>query len=200
MQINTDPLRNKQRIYIGGNRGVNEVFGLAKEVLAKVGKPVDFYALGDEANFTDAPVVMIKGGEGLENGSAIFRKLDIHILLIHNVIDELPTDYTSFNQFVSEFEKLADDLPKAGTYLYSTDDNVATMIGKKEREDVTPIEYSALNGEKSGNGFLVKHKDEKFSFTSADPHFLSHAGAVKALLKRIGVSNAQFYAALKSLA
>ena len=104
MQINTDLLKNKQRIYIGGNHGVKKIYNLTKHVLTAIGKPADFFAVGEENELTDAPIVIIKGGDELENGNAVFHQLDIHILLIHRIDEDVPEPYKSFEEYISQFE------------------------------------------------------------------------------------------------
>ena len=68
MNINTEPIQNKQRIYIGGTNHVDEIFELIRHVLTEIDKPADFYTVGEEDSFTDAPIVFIKGGDEPENG------------------------------------------------------------------------------------------------------------------------------------
>jgi UDP-N-acetylmuramate: L-alanyl-gamma-D-glutamyl-meso-diaminopimelate ligase len=184
MHIDKNLIKNKQRILIGGTHGVAEIQHIIKTVVNHIHKPADFVDLSEAPHLTDAPTVIMIGGDGPENGNDLFNELNIHILLIHQLNDFVPAGYASFNEYVDQFEKLADALPKAGTFLYNEADDVALMIGKKEREDVKNIEYSAIDAIEGVN---------------SDPEFLGQAGAAKALLKRIGVSESQFIAGLKTL-
>lgn len=198
MQINTDLLKNKQRIYIGGNHGVKKIYNLTKHVLTAIGKPADFIAVGEENELTDAPIAIIKGGDELENGKAVFHQLDIHILLIHRIDEDVPEPYKSFEEYISQFESLADNLPKAGTFLFFEGDNVATLMGKKEREDVRNIEYTPLPVDTLEDGYNFLFGSKKIKVASTSKRFPAHAAGAKALLNRIGVSDAQFYDALKT--
>jgi len=198
MQINTDLLKNKQRIYIGGNHGVKKIYSLTKHVLTAIGKPADFFSVGEENELSDAPIVIIKGGDELENGKAVFHQLDIHILLIHRIDEDVPEPYNSFEEYIGQFEALADNLPKAGTFLFFEGDNVATLMGKKEREDVRNIEYAALPVDTLEDGYNFLFGSEKIKVASTSKRFPAHAAGAKALLNRIGVSDAQFYEALKT--
>lgn len=199
MQINIDQLRNKQRIYIGGNHGVNKIYNLVKHVLEHIQKPADYYTVGEENELTDAPIVLIKGGDEVVNGEALFHQLDVHILLIHRIDDDIPEGYSSFENYIAQFETLADYLPKSGTFLFYEGDNVATLMGKKEREDVRNVEYVALEASKTDDGYLLAYQGEEIYIKSTSKRFPNHAGGAKALLNRIGVSDAQFYSALKTL-
>lgn len=198
MQINTDLLKNKQRIYIGGNHGVNKIYGLVQHVLETIGKPADYYSVGEDFTPSDAPIVLIKGGDELTDGKALFHQLGIHILLIHRIDEDVPAPYQSFEEYIAQFELLADNLPKAGTFLFFEGDNVATLMGKKEREDIKNIEYSELKTEQLEDGYQVINGSEKIHVKSTSKRFPKHAAAAKALLNRIGVSDAQFFEALKS--
>ncbi len=200
MQIDTAPIKNKQRIYIGGTRGVEEIFDLCQLVVNHVGKEVDFYSIGEETNFTDAPVIIIKGGDEKADGKPYFHDLDLHILLIHRIGERLPAGYQSFDEVVLEYEKLADQLPKAGSLVYFEDDHVATMIGKKEREDVKSFEYKALKCKQTDDGFIFEPGDEHIVIRTDNEGFPNHAAGAKMLLGRIGISKKQFYSALKTLA
>ncbi|MEQ8552502.1 MAG: hypothetical protein RIC53_07600 [Cyclobacteriaceae bacterium] len=199
MHLNINQLRNKQRIYIGGNHGVNKIYKIVKHVLEQVGKPADYFTVGADNQISDAPIVFIKGGDEVVNGEALFHQLDVHILLIHCIDDDIPEGYESFENYIAQYETLADYLPKSGSFLFYEGDNVATLMGKKEREDVRNFEYTELDCEKTANGYVFKVAGESFEVISSSKRFPQHAAGAKALLQRIGVSEAQFYSALKTL-
>lgn len=178
---------------------MNEIFEIVKQVLQHLQKPADFYTVGEDNTITDAPVVIIKGGDGLHNGQAIFHQLDIHMLLVHKIDEEIPQGYASFEAYVSEYEKLADNLPKAGCMLYFEDDDVALLMGKKEREDVKEIEYTGLPATKTDDGFVITLEGDTATIRTTNTRFPNHAAGAKALLNRIGVIDSQFISALKSL-
>lgn len=198
MQVNTTQLKNKQRIYIGGNHGANKIFDLTKHILLSVKKSVDFYRYGEDNVLTDAPIVIIRGADELVDKQASFHSFEPHILLIHKVKEDLPNGYTSFEQYVSEFEKLADNLPKSGNLVYFEDDDVAILLGKKEREDIRAFPYTALDGEKTIDGFKVTTGASPIFITTTNDKFLKHAAGAKALLNRLGVTDDEFFKALNS--
>ena len=183
MQIDQKSIKNKQRILIAGNQGTSEIIRILKSILSTIGKSVDFWESTDEPDLTDAPVLIIDGGLLMAQNALKLQDFNPHILLIHQV-EEQYGGFSNFNEFVKEFEKLADSLPKAGTLIFNESNDVAVLLGKKEREDVKNIEYSALD-----KGFTA----------STDTNFLSSAGAARALLQRIGVSEEQLFAALKKI-
>ena len=101
---------------------------------------------------------------------------------------------------VLNLEKLADNLPKAGSLVFNEADYVATMIGKKEREDVKAIEYTKLSLDSKDGAFSTEVDGETVTFNSANEQFPEYAAGAKALLKRLGVTKTQFFGALKTLA
>lgn len=199
MQINTELLKNKQRILIGGNKGASEIYEIVKNVLKHIDKPVDFASLEEEFTPGDAPVIIFKGGDQLIDNEALFQQLGVHILLVHQVTETPPADYKNFEQYIGQLEKLADSLPKAGTFIYFEEDNVATMMGKKDRTDVKPIEYSRLKSKKTNDGIQLMLDEYKATVKTENDNFPAYAAGAKALLNRIGVSDNQFFSGLKTL-
>lgn len=197
MPINLTPLRNKQRIIITGNHGIGKITHLIRLVLDQIGKPYDYMDTAEQS-LNGAPILIYKGGSELEGDTALFHQLEPHMMLVHKISDKLPEGYASFDQYLGEFEKLADNLPKAGSMIYNESDDIATIIGKKERADIRIVEYSKLPGQKTNSGYLLTFEDDSFEIITDNENFLSHAAASNALLKRIGVSDKQFYKALKA--
>lgn len=199
MEINTNELKNKQRIFIGGNQGASEIYDLTKKILTHINKPADFVTLGEPLVVTDAPVVLIKEGANPVFDENLIRELDIHILLVHNVLDNISANHEDFEQYIAHLEQIADGLPKAGSLLYFEEDHVATMMGKKERTDVKNIEYSSLKSQTSDDGLIIELNGVKVELNTSDKDFAAHAGGARALLNRIGVSDEQFLSGLKNL-
>lgn len=199
MQIKTELIKNKQRILIGGNEGASEIYEIAKKILFYINKPADFCLIGQEFTPSNAPLVIIRGDNERIYDKAFLQGLDIHILLVHRVTEDIPSDFKTFEQYVDQLEKLADDLPRAGSFIYFEEDNVATMMGKKERPDVKNVEYSRLKSVARDAGLEIKSDSHKVIVKTEDSEFPAYAGGAKALLNRIGVSDEQFFSGLKAL-
>lgn len=198
MPIDITPLQNKQRIIITGNRGTEKIYQLVRFVLTHIKKPHD-YIDDENSQISDAPIVIYAGGSELENGSAIFHQLRPHIILIHEISNKIPKGYNSFEHYVDEIDQLADSLPKAGSIIYNEGDTTALMIGKKEREDVKTLEYIDLKGKEISSGISIDFDGNTYEIKTENEDFLSHAAAAKILLKRVGVSELQFFTSLKAL-
>lgn len=199
MPVDFSLIQNKQRIYIGGSHGVNEIFELVQHVVNKIQKPMDFYDIQLPYTPTKAATVLIKNGDALVNDQAAFHQLHAHMLVLHRLKGKAPQGYASFEQYISEYEKLADNLPKAGGLIFSADNNMTMLIGKKEREDVKNIEYTALNSVSSSQGLTFHMGKGSVSINTNNEKLPKHLAAAKALLNRIGVTDVQIVSALKTL-
>ncbi|MFT6867105.1 MAG: UDP-N-acetylmuramate: L-alanyl-gamma-D-glutamyl-meso-diaminopimelate ligase [Cyclobacteriaceae bacterium] len=197
MPIDLTLINNKQRILITGNHGLEKISKIIRAVLDHLKKPYG-YMDSSESIALENPIIFYKGGSELENGEALFHQFQPHIALIYKISEKLPEGYESFEQYLGEYEKLADNLPKSGSIVYSESDNVTMMIGKKERVDVRAIEFDKLVGQKTKSGYILKFENDAFEVVTDNENFLSHAAASLAFLKRIGITEAQFHAALKA--
>lgn len=196
MPLDISKLRNKQRIVIAGNHGLDKITKIVRSALEYSKKEYSFIS-DEESIINESAIAILKGGNALENGQALFHQFEPHIALIYKISEKIPEGYSTFDQYIHEMEKLADSLPKAGSLIYSESDNVSTMIGKNEREGIRAIEYNAIAGQKTHSGFLVKRDKESFEVVTENESFLFHAAAAQALLKRIGISEDHFYNSIK---
>ncbi|MFY0605322.1 MAG: hypothetical protein JXR10_01320 [Cyclobacteriaceae bacterium] len=194
----SEALNNKQRIYLGGNHGANNIYEIVRHVLQEIQKPADFYSYGEALKTTSAPIIIMRGADELTNGQAAFNQLSPHILLIHRIKEDVPAGYSSFDDYISQIEILADNLPKAGSLFFFEEDPVGILIGKKEREDVKETPYSKLKNTKTSDGYILESDGSNLSIVTENKDFPEHAAGAKALLQRIGVSENQFFNALKS--
>jgi len=182
MAIDINQIRNKQRILVTGNSEVPAIMEMIQHVFEYADK--DFSLFRDKIE--DAPILLLASSEETEIEPGAFTKFEPHILLIHGIKEKvMPTSYSSFESYIAQFEDAADVLPKAGSYIYNEDDDVANMIGTKAREDVNNIKYKKLTD-----------KDLPVYLRDRDAAFIEHASAVHALTKRVGITSEKFFEAL----
>ncbi|MEQ8241741.1 MAG: hypothetical protein RIA69_21180 [Cyclobacteriaceae bacterium] len=182
MAIDINLIRNKQRILITGNSEVSAIIEMIQHVFEYVKK--DFSLFHEKTG--NAPILFLAASEETEIEPGAFAKFEPHILLIHGIKEKgMPAGYTSFESYIAQFEDAADMLPKAGSYIYNEDDDVANMIGTKAREDVNNIKYKKLTD-----------KDLPVYLRDRDAAFIEHASAVHALTKRVGITSEKFFEAL----
>jgi UDP-N-acetylmuramate: L-alanyl-gamma-D-glutamyl-meso-diaminopimelate ligase len=196
MLIDFQQIKHKQRIIIIGNEGTEEITRIAAHVLREIGKPFDYLFVNGEKQISHAPIILIQGDDHMKGKikEADFLAYQHHIAVIHHIVEPYPSEYASFEDYVKQYEWVADRTPKAGSVIFNQEDDVALVIGKQEREDVKMIEYQSLPGKKTEEGFQIKNGP---LVASRHENFPAHASAVKELLKRLSVSEEVF---LKSIA
>ncbi len=200
MQLDFIRIKNKQRIFIGGNSGTDEILNIISHSLKHLNKPFDLLSNGN-GEVTDAPIIIFNGMSGLnpETGKAYFHEMKPHIALFHKIIEPVPEGYASFEEFINQYEMLANALPKAGTFLYYQSDNVSLMIGKNERQDVRNIEYTKLKNKKSGETTTLEFKSgEKVSLKTGKKGFSGEMAAAFNLLNRLSVKEKHFIKSIQN--
>ena len=197
---------DKQRVVIAGSGDKAQIASIVIHVLQVVGKEFD-YALwstehGSQVRLSSAPLIILEGsGEQNYYGDKRpqFLALNHHIAQITGLQHEFKDRYASFDAYVQEFDKLADATPKGGTVLYCEDDDLVTVIGGKERADVKSIPFSAHPGSADADGVAkLKTDSGEVMVKLSGEKTLDIIGAALALLKRLSVTEDQFYSAVKS--
>lgn len=199
--------QNKQRIVIAGSHGKTTITAIIIHVLNYHKRKFD-YVIGAKVNgientvkLTDAPVIIIEGDEYLS--SAIdpvpkFLKYQHHIGLISGIAWDHANVFPSEEDYVKQFDTFSDQTPKGGILIYCEQDPMAVIIGKKERPDVQAISYKTHPHTHEAGKFLLTSGKDRYPVKIFGSHnFLNIAGA-KEVLKKIGITNEQFYEAISS--
>ncbi|GEM_PF-482753 len=200
MQLDFNRIKNKQRIFIGGNSGTDEILNIISHSLKTLKKPFDVLPNGI-GELTDAPIVIFNGMNALNpgTGKAYFHDMKPHIGLFHKIVEPVPDGYTSFEQFINQFEMLANALPKGGTFLYYQSDNVSLMIGKNERLDVRNIEYTKLKNKKSGDTTeLVFKSGDVVSLPTKKKGFSGEMAAALNIVSRLSIKEKHFIKSIQN--
>lgn len=192
-------IKNKQRIFIGGNRGSNEILNIIAHSLSELNKAFDLLQNG-EGNLTDAPVVIFNGLDDLDptKKEARFHAMKPHIALFHVIEEPVPETYGSFEDYINEYERLADNLPKAGTFLYYQSDNVSLMIGKKERDDIQNIEYTKLKNHRGDNQLIIKFESDRTLSFPTKKGFPGELAAAQQIMQRLAIKEKEFIESIEN--
>lgn len=197
-KFNFEEIRDKQRILVIGNEGTEEIIKISSHILDSINKPYDVIYANGQSRLTDAPVVLIQGTDNFNTSAseAEFLQYRHHIVVIHHIIDEnLPKEYTSLEDYVAQYETLAKRTPKGGSLLYNKEDDVVTVIGSQDYEDVILKEYESMPMESTEEGFRL---DNGITVKTNNENFPIHCGATKALLERLRVTEQEFEKGLSS--
>jgi UDP-N-acetylmuramate: L-alanyl-gamma-D-glutamyl-meso-diaminopimelate ligase len=201
--------KDKQRIVIAGSHGKTTITAIIIHVLTYCKRKFD-YVIGARVRgientvrlSADAPIIVIEGDEYLSSAldpTPKFIRYQHHVGLISGIawdhFNVFPTD----EEYVKQFDLFADQTPKGGILVYCEQDPMALMIGKKERSDVTEVAYKSHAHTSDNNGhFYLTDGKEKHSIKIFGTHNYQNISGAKEILKKVGVTNEQFYAAMQS--
>ncbi len=199
---------DKQRIVIAGSHGKTTITAIIMHVLNKINRKFDYLIGAEVEGFDvmvrltdDAPVIIIEGDEYL--ASPIRRQPKFmfyhhHIGLISGLAWDHVNIYSTFEEYVKSFEIFADSTPKSGILIFDSNDDLVSVIGKKERADVTDVEYSIHPHEiQEGKSFL-KSDFGKIPIQIFGNHNMRNISGAKTVLNKIGITDEQFYKEISS--
>lgn len=199
---------DKQRIVIAGSHGKTTITAMVLHVLNFFNRKFD-YAIGAQLEgfdimvklSDDAPVVIVEGDEYITSAidkTPKFIHYQHHIALISGVAWDHINVYPTFDEYVKQFELLADKSPKGGTLIYNENDDLAALICRKEREDVVRVEYAVHKHEiEKGKTFLI-HGYTKVPVQVFGKHNMKNISGAKAVCIKLGISEDMFYEAIQS--
>jgi UDP-N-acetylmuramate: L-alanyl-gamma-D-glutamyl-meso-diaminopimelate ligase len=200
--------KDKQRIVIAGSHGKTTITAIVIHVLNHFKRKFD-YVIGARVRgieytvkLSDAPVIIIEGDEYLSSPldpTPKFLRYQHHVGLISGIAWDHANVFPSEDEYVRQFDLFADQTPKGGILIYCEQDSIALMIGKKERADVVEVAYKSHPHSSDNNGqvFLTEGKT-RYPINIFGSHNYQNISGAKEILKRIGVSNEQFFEAIQT--
>jgi len=201
--------RNKQRIVVAGSHGKTTITAIILHVLQSTGKDFDYLigaqveGLEQSVKLSDtAPIIILEGDEyftSVLDSTPKFLHYKHHIGIISGIAWDHVNVFPTMEDYVSSFEKFADQTPKAGTLIYSQDDGIASVVCRKERSDVIVITYTAHKHKiKDGKTFLITPDKKEFPLQVFGEHNMQNINAAKTLCSKIGITDEMFYEAIAS--
>jgi UDP-N-acetylmuramate: L-alanyl-gamma-D-glutamyl-meso-diaminopimelate ligase len=203
-----DHAKDKQRIVIAGSHGKTTITAIIIHVLNYFNRKFD-YVIGarvrgieNTVKLSDAPMIVIEGDEYLASAldpTPKFLEYQHHIGLISGIAWDHANVFPSEEEYVRQFDLFADQTPKGGILIYCEQDSMALMIGKKERADVTEITYKSHAHASDNNGqFFLTDSKARFPIKIFGSHNYQNISGAKEVLKRVGITNEQFFEAITS--
>ncbi len=199
--------KNKQRIVIAGSHGKTTVTAMILHVLRYFNRSFD-YLVGAQLDgfdtmvkLSDAPIIVIEGDEYLSSpldSTPKFLKYHHHIGVITGIAWDHYNVYPTFEDYLKPFDTFADSSVKAGTLIYCEEDPLASVICTKEREDVTNIEYRTHPYEIVDGQPQLVTEDKLIPIKVFGQHNMQNLSCAKMVLKRIGITDEQFYEAIQT--
>jgi UDP-N-acetylmuramate: L-alanyl-gamma-D-glutamyl-meso-diaminopimelate ligase len=200
--------KDKQRIVICGSHGKTTITSMILHVLSYYKRQFDYLVGAQLEGFEtmaklsdDSPIIIIEGDEYLSSPIDLtpkFLHYKHHVALISGISWDHINVFPTFDEYVRQFENLADASPKGGALIFNEDDDLVTVVCRKEREDVQQIEYKTPKYEiKNGITYLTQ-EDPILPVQIFGKHNLNNLCGAKAVCLKIGITSSMFNEAIKS--
>jgi len=201
--------RNKQRIVIAGSHGKTTTTAMIMHVLKHAGRKFDYLVGASVKGFEqtvqltdEAPIIVLEGDEYLsspEDQRPKFLIYQHHIGLVTGIswdhINVFPTEHA----YVRQFDRFADASPKAGILVVNEEDALASVICKKERDDVIVLEYGTpKHVVRDGKTWWIAPDGREIPLRFFGSHNLNNANGARTLLVRLGIHDDVFFEAIQS--
>lgn len=198
---------DKQRVVIAGSHGKTTITSIVVHVLNFYNRSFD-YVIGarikgieNPVKLSDAPLIIIEGDEYLCSAldpTPKFLRYQHHIGLISGVAWDHANVFPTEEEYLKAFDRFADQTPKGGILIFCETDPMVSVVGNKQRADVTSIPYKAHpHALENGQEYLTNGK-ERIPIKIFGNHNLQNITGARELLKKIGITNEQFYKAIQS--
>lgn len=198
---------HKQRIVIAGSHGKTTTTAMIMHVLKECGRSFDYLVGARVPGFAqtvslsqEAPVIVIEGDE--YPASALdpdpkFLVYRHHIGLVTGIAWDHMNVFPTEHLYVRQFDHFADSTPKAGILVVNDEDALASVICKKEREDVTVLDYGTpKHTVRNGQTYWTLPDGKEVSLPFFGAHNLSNANGARILLHKLGIRDEEFYSAI----
>jgi len=150
----------------------------------------------------DAPIIIIEGDEYASSpidSQPRFLHYNPHIALISGIAWDHVNFYPTWEEYVSQFEHLAEAMPRAGILIFDESDDMLDIIGQKERPDVTKVPYDVHPSTiVDGQTFLITKHNAPVPVRIFGEHNMKNMAGAMTVLDYIGITEEQFYEAIPS--
>lgn len=198
---------DKQRVIIAGSHGKTTITSIVVHILNYYNRSFDHVigarikGVDNPVKLSDAPLIIIEGDEYL--CSAIdptpkFLRYQHHIGLISGVAWDHANVFPTEEEYLKAFDTFADQTPKSGILIFCESDPMVSVVGNKQRADVINVPYKAHPHAIENEQEYLTNGKERIPIKIFGNHNLQNISAAKELLKKIGISNEQFYKAIQS--
>ena len=199
--------KDKQRVVIAGSHGKTTITSIILHVL-KYNKREFDYLVGAElegfdgmVKLSDAPLIIIEGDEYTTSPldkTPKFLHYHHHIGLISGIAWDHMNVFPSEEAYVKQFELFADSTPKGGSLVICSEDNIATIIANKQREDVNNLMYGIHPSHKKNGQLYLKTSVGDIAVEVFGSHNMQNINGALQVCKRIGITDQQFYQAISN--
>lgn len=201
--------QHKQRVVVAGSHGKTTITSMILHVLQYHHRPFDYVVGAQLEGFdtmvkltTDAPVIVIEGdeyGSSPIDPQPKFLHYQPHIALISGIAWDHVNLYPTYEEYVDQFELLADGMAKSGTIIFDDTDDMLDVIALKEREDVTRQPYDVHPYRiENGKTVLVTKNQGTVPVLVFGEHNMKNISGALAVCDHLGITEEMFYEAIPS--
>jgi UDP-N-acetylmuramate: L-alanyl-gamma-D-glutamyl-meso-diaminopimelate ligase len=199
--------QQKQRVVIAGSHGKTTITSMILHVLKHHNRTFDYLVGAQLEGFEtmaqltpSAPIIIIEGDEYASSPidpRPKFLHYQPHIALISGIAWDHVNLYPTWEEYVDQFELLAEGMPKAGILIFDETDDMLDIIGQKERADITKIPYEAHPSEiVDGRTYLITKQKTKIPVLVFGEHNMKNIAGAMTVLDRLGITDTLFYEAI----
>ncbi len=200
--------QDKQRIVVAGSHGKTTITAIVMHVLGYHRRKFDYLVGAPIEGFQqtirlseDAPVIIIEGDEYPSapfDPTPKFLHYHHHIGLISGIAWDHMNAYPTFEDYITPFEQFADSSPKAGVLILSQDDSLVSVVGAKDRQDVTQIPYQAHPHRVIEGTTYLLFQEHKVPIHLFGEHNMKNISGAKQICTKVGITDEAFYRAIAS--
>ena len=206
--------RQKQRVVIAGSHGKTTITSMILHVLKYHQRKFDYLvgaqlegfetmvSLTDDTSADAAPIIVIEGDEYASSPidrRPKFLHYQPQMALISGIAWDHVNIYPTYEEYVDQFELLADQMPKSGVLIFDETDNMLDVIAAKERHDVQKVPYEAHpHLIRNGQTYLTTATGDEVPLQVFGLHNMKNIAGALAICDRLGITDDQFYAAIQT--
>lgn len=201
--------QQKQRVVIAGSHGKTTITSMILHVLKHFNRNFDYLVGAQLTGFDtmvrlteDAPLIVIEGDEYASSPidpRPKFMHYQPHITLISGIAWDHVNIYPTYEEYVDQFELLAEATPKAGILIFDETDDMLDVIGLKERADVHSVPYEAHPHRiQNGHTVLLTKTGQEVPVQVFGEHNMKNISGAMVVCDRLGITNEMFYEAIQS--
>ena len=200
--------KKKKRVVIGGSHGKTTITAMVLHVL-NFNKVDCDYMVGAQLPGFDtmvrltekAKIVVLEGDEYLSSPidrRPKFHLYQPHIALISGIAWDHVNVFPTFENYVEQFSMFADLIEKNGTLIYCIEDEEVNQVAEDCQNKLTKLPYSVPSHiTKDGKTYLLTDEG-KVPLSVFGKHNLMNLNGARLICINLGLTNAQFYAAIQS--
>lgn len=199
--------KNKTRIVVGGSHGKTTITSIIMHVLRvcniefdyMVGSSIDgFETMVSLSGSSD--IAVFEGDEYLT--STLDRRPKFHlynpdIAIISGIAWDHINVFPDYNEYVNLFRIFAEKITKGGTLIYYSDDPEVSGVAEKVRPDIIRVPYSVHRYKIEPGGFIAVTDAGEYPLHIFGEHNMQNISAAKEAVLAAGISEADFYNAIK---